>query len=124
MGSFVLGGVSFANLFQKPATKMYPVVAITYTDMTKGHVVNDIDTCILCGICAKKCPSLAITVNKEGGTWSIDPFACIQCYSCVRACPKNCMSMAPQCTAPALSMQSKVMVKEVKEVPAEKQAEG
>jgi formate hydrogenlyase subunit 6/NADH:ubiquinone oxidoreductase subunit I len=96
MGSFHLAGMSLRNFFRKPATKMYPVVAPAYTSRTKGQVVIDIETCILCGICAKKCPSLAIRVDKPARTWSIDPFACIQCNSCVRDCPKDSLRMAPE----------------------------
>ncbi|MCL1880277.1 MAG: 4Fe-4S dicluster domain-containing protein [Actinomycetia bacterium] len=111
MGSFVLGGVTFGNLFKKPATKMYPVVAPTYTAMTKGSIVNDIEACSLCSICAKKCPSLAINVDKPGKTWEIDPFACIQCYTCVRACPKDCLTMLAQYTAPSTTKEYKTLVK-------------
>ncbi|MDR3308223.1 MAG: 4Fe-4S binding protein [Coriobacteriales bacterium] len=98
MGSFYLTKMSLRNLFKKPATKMYPVAAPVYTPMTKGHVENDIETCILCGICEKKCPTLAIVVDKPAETWTIDPFACIQCYTCIRACPKSSLTMLPQYT--------------------------
>jgi len=123
MGSFVLGGMSFANLFKKPATKMYPVVAPTYTAMTKGHIVNDIDTCILCSICAKKCPSLAITVDKPNKTWSIDPYSCIQCYNCVRSCPKGSLTMLPQYTKVSTVMESITIVKPDAEPSAEAAAD-
>jgi ech hydrogenase subunit F len=79
--------------------------------MTKGHVVNDIEVCILCGICEKKCPSLAITVDKPAETWIIDPFACIQCYSCIRTCPKDCLTMLPQYTGASTEKCSRSITK-------------
>ena len=88
--------MSLGNLFKKPATKLYPVVAPAYTSRTKGQVDIDIDSCILCGICAKKCPSLAIVVDKPTRSWSIDRFACVQCNSCVRDCPKDSLRMMPE----------------------------
>jgi len=115
LGSFVLGGVSFANLFKKPATKMYPKVQPAYTPMTKGHIVNDIEACTLCGVCAKKCPSDAIVVDKPGRAWSIDPFACIQCNNCVRACPQHCMTMAIQYTSPSTTKEVLTLIKPEKE---------
>jgi ech hydrogenase subunit F len=69
--------------------------------MTKGHVSNEIKDCIFCGICEKRCPTHAITVSKEDESWTIDNFACIQCISCVRSCPKKCLVMEPDYTKPA-----------------------
>ncbi len=120
MGSFHLTKMSFKNLVKKPATKMYPVVAPTYTKMTKGHIACDIKTCILCGICEKRCPTYAITVNKPDETWTINRFACIQCYSCVRACPKTCLDMKPDYTKAATEM-STVTIKKP-ELTAEEKA--
>ena len=69
----------------------------------KGHVVNDVDRCILCGICQKRCPCAAIVVDKPARTWTIDRFRCVQCGSCVRECPKDCLTMEPTYTPPATS---------------------
>ena len=79
------------NLVSKPKTrrteKEYPVG-------TRGHVENDMDVCVLCGLCSIKCPTHAITVDKAAKTWSIRPMSCIQCRCCVDNCPKKCLSMA------------------------------
>jgi ech hydrogenase subunit F len=98
--------MSLRNLFKKPATKMYPVVAPTYTKMSKGHVSCEITDCILCSICEKRCPTHAITVNKPSETWTIDNFSCIQCLSCVRNCPKKCLTMDPEYTKAAVKKSS------------------
>jgi formate hydrogenlyase subunit 6/NADH:ubiquinone oxidoreductase subunit I len=101
MGSFHLTKMSLRNLLKKPATKMYPVVEPTFTARSKGHVTCDMETCILCGICQKRCPTHAIVVSKPDETWAIDNFSCIQCLSCVRACPKKCLTMEPSYTKAA-----------------------
>ncbi|MEG2638718.1 MAG: 4Fe-4S binding protein, partial [Clostridiales bacterium] len=69
MAAFKMGKVVLRSLFKKPATLMYPVVPREYTPITKGHMTIDIDTCIFCGLCAKKCPTNAITIDREARTW-------------------------------------------------------
>lgn len=71
-----------------------------YPERTRGHVEINIDTCVLCGLCAKKCPADAIAVDRAARTWSIQRFGCIQCNSCVESCPKKSLSMAQTYPAP------------------------
>jgi formate hydrogenlyase subunit 6/NADH:ubiquinone oxidoreductase subunit I len=113
MGSFHLAKMSLRNLLKKPATRMYPVVAPTYTSRSKGHVICEINDCTLCSICERRCPTHAIAVSKPDGTWIIDNFSCIQCLSCVRGCPRKCLTMEPDYTKPA---QEKSLVTIKKEV--------
>ncbi len=88
------------NLFSKPATRLYPFEERVYTERTRGHVANDMDLCVLCGLCSIKCPTHAITVDKAGQTWSIRPMSCIQCRCCVDNCPKKSLSMEPKFQEP------------------------
>ena len=99
------------NLFSKPATTEYPFVKKEYPEGTRGFVEIDIDACILCGMCARKCPSNVITVNKEKNEWVISPFGCISCANCVIACPKKCLSMNKQYTSPDTEKNIKSFVK-------------
>ncbi len=78
------------NLFSKPKTRK---VEKEFPAGTRGHVENDMDLCILCGLCSIKCPTHAITVDKNEKTWSIRPMSCIQCRCCVDNCPKKSLSM-------------------------------
>ena len=78
------------NLVSKPKTRR---VEKEYPAGTRGHVENDMDVCVLCGLCSIKCPTHAITVDKVAKTWSIRPMSCIQCRCCVDNCPKKCLSM-------------------------------
>lgn len=99
MGSFKLGGMTFGSLFKKPETLLYPAQTKAPYAQQKGHIVNDVDACILCGMCMRVCPCRCIAVEKKERRWEIDPFACIQCGSCVRSCPTHCLTMDPAPTA-------------------------
>ncbi len=88
------------NLFSKPATRKYPQQPRNYPERTRGQIAIDIDSCVFCGLCAKKCPTGAITVNRADKTWSIERFGCIQCASCIESCNKNSLSMLRSYTAP------------------------
>ena len=101
MAALKMGKVVLRSLFKKPATLMYPVVPREYTPVTKGHMAIEEEKCIVCGICAKKCPTNAISIDKEARTWSIQRMNCIQCNCCAWACPKDALHMEPQYTAPS-----------------------
>ncbi len=81
------------NLFSKPATLMYPFKKREFFDGTRGHIAIEQDKCIYCGICAIKCPTKAIKVDREKKTWEIDPGKCIICGACTEACPKKCLEI-------------------------------
>lgn len=100
MSLFSFTKTELRNLFSKPATRPYPQQPREYPARTRGHIENDMDVCILCGLCSKKCPTGAITVDRTGKTWSISRFSCIQCGYCVESCPKKCLSMKQTYTQP------------------------
>lgn len=108
MGSFKLGKMTLSGLFKQPETLLYPVQVKTPPAGLKGHVKNDVTACILCGICQKRCPAGAITVDKPARTWSINRFRCVQCGSCVRECPKQCLTMEPTYAPCATSKHAEV----------------
>lgn len=89
------------NLFHKPATRLYPQQPRKYPQRTRGQVGIDIDACIFCGMCMRKCPTGAITVERANKTWTIQRFGCIQCSCCVESCPKKCLHMEQQYPHPA-----------------------
>ena len=106
------------NLFHKPATRLYPFVTRVYPARTRGHIGIEIDKCILCGICSKKCPTGAITVNRETKEWSIKRMGCIQCGACTEVCPKKCLSMEQTYTTPGSVKTVDSFVQPPKETPA------
>ena len=100
MKTFRIAKVLFKSLFKKPATLMYPVVQREWQERTRGSIDLYSEACILCGICARRCPADAIEVDRKAGTWTIHRMQCIQCGECVAACPKKCLGMNNQYTEP------------------------
>lgn len=112
---YKITGMTLKNLMKRPVTKRYPFEPQVYTSRTRGHIKNDIDTCILCGICVKTCPGVALAVDKPAATWTINPFSCVQCMACVRVCPKKCLTMEPEYTPVAGTMSSQTLTKPASE---------
>lgn len=88
-------GTVLKNLFSKPVTVNYPKEPAVYPERSRGHIEIDMDSCILCGLCMRSCPSGALAVDRAAGTWSIDRFDCIQCGYCAQKCPKQCLTIVP-----------------------------
>ncbi len=93
-------GFALKNLFSKPATYGYPFVKKEYKERYRGKITIDIDDCLFCGLCSRKCPSGAITVDRNARTWSIERMGCVQCANCVEACPKKCLHTENEYTTP------------------------
>lgn len=115
MNIMVFAKTAFHNLFSKPATRPYPFAPRQYPERTRGHIEIDIDNCIFCGLCSKKCPCGAITVDRAGKSWSIDRFGCIQCGYCVESCNKHSLSMKNTYTEPAARKTTDTYVQQPKE---------
>lgn len=108
----------FRNLGSKPATRLYPFEKRENFKDTRGQISGvDIDACIFCSICEKKCPALAIKVNKAEKSWEINQMKCIVCNVCSEACPKKCILTSEQYKAPVFTKHT------VKEVQQPKEAE-
>ena len=80
------------NLISIPATRRYPFEKRHPFENSRGLLENDIVKCVFCGLCAIKCPSQCISVDKKKGVWQCDPFACIFCGVCVDCCPEKSLS--------------------------------
>ena len=83
----------FKSLVQKPATHKYPFEPMPKDPLVRGQITIDIDQCIFCGLCARKCPTHAIKVVKDEKSWEISRFQCIVCNACAEVCPKKCLLM-------------------------------
>ncbi len=88
------------NLLSGPATLMYPKRKRSFTAITRGRVEVDIDKCIFCGMCSRRCPTYAIAVTKDSREWQIDRLKCCTCNLCVEICPVKCLSMENQYSPP------------------------
>jgi len=112
----------FKNLVSKPATRMYPFEKREPFKDSRGQIEGcEIDKCIFCGICQRKCPANAIVVNKAEKSWEINQFKCVICNACVEACPKKCIvASASHKTAASTKETLKIVQPEKK---ADKEAE-
>ena len=70
------------NFVSRRATRLYPLEVRPPFDGVRGALCNDVTLCNFCGICAAKCPSRCIGVDKKSATWQCDPFACVFCGIC------------------------------------------
>lgn len=84
----------------KPATRLYPAERREPYAAVRGHIRFIHDTCIFCTLCAKKCPTDAIVVDRKERRWTIDRRKCILCGSCVEACRKACLVCENERSAP------------------------
>ncbi|HHW04181.1 MAG TPA: 4Fe-4S binding protein [Thermoanaerobacterales bacterium] len=91
------------NLAKKPVTRMYPDVKRNYFENTRGHLINDMEKCVLCGICQRVCPSNCIKVNRDEARWEYNPFECVLCGVCVERCVKKSLKLDSAYRQPASS---------------------
>ena len=69
------------------------VKGVCHKVLPKGRLICN-NTCVYCGICAKKCPEGAITVDRATKTWEVDESKCTKCGTCVASCPKKALEFA------------------------------
>lgn len=113
------------NAFGKPATRMYPFEKREAFENARGQLEIDVDNCIFCGICQRKCPSTCLKVDKASSKWELDPYNCVICGVCVEACPKKCLYLNKSHRTPAYvkKMDTQIGKPPVKKAPAEKPAQ-
>ncbi len=81
------------NIMNRPATRAYPFVKNEPIAGSRGRLEIDIDACIFCSMCVRKCPANALKVSRDPKSWTLDPYRCIVCGACVEGCPKKCLFM-------------------------------
>ncbi|HET6461751.1 MAG TPA: 4Fe-4S binding protein [Syntrophales bacterium] len=81
------------NLFTGYATRLYPVQVREPFENARGHITFNEDKCIMCGACAQRCPSVAITVEKKKNILTFYPLRCLVCEVCVHVCPSDAIDL-------------------------------
>jgi len=103
MAYFAMSRLALKWALAKPPTSRYPFEARRTLPGSRGQLVFTRDTCVFCTVCAKKCPTGALTVNRAQKKWAIDRLRCITCGYCVEACPKKSLALTVTHTAPTVT---------------------
>jgi len=74
------------NLFRRRFTRKYPDEKPIIPEGFRGKIEHSREKCIYCGMCARYCPSHAISVDPKEKTWRVDYGRCIFCQQCEEVC--------------------------------------
>jgi hydrogenase-4 component H/formate hydrogenlyase subunit 6 len=107
---------ALANLFRRRFTQRYPKVKPEVPGDLRGKLYHDRGKCIYCGLCAKYCPSHAITVDLQKKIWTHDLGKCLFCGQCEETChnlpKKDAIKMSPDFELASRSQKGLVRVHE------------
>lgn len=81
--------------YQKPAREK-TVCVVDKPVVEKKYPKPDLDTCVYCTLCAKKCPAEALEVDRKEKIWKLKKGKCVSCGLCAKNCPKKCITMEVQ----------------------------
>jgi len=95
------GLTALRSLFKKPATTSWPATPYVPVEGARGSLRFSAETCTYCSLCALKCPTGAISVDRVKKAWVLDRFKCIVCAACVDACQKSALVSDPNFAAPS-----------------------
>jgi len=87
----------------KPATTQYPFEPRRVIPQSRGRLAFTKANCVYCTVCAKKCPTAALVVNRARKKWGIDRLRCISCGYCVEACPKQALQLSTDHESPTIT---------------------
>lgn len=96
------------RMFEEPKpTQQYPEQRKQFHASYRGRPVlvreNGVERCVACGLCARVCPPLAITVvasetadrkERQPAVFEIDMLRCIFCGFCEEVCPEEAIVMS------------------------------
>jgi ech hydrogenase subunit F len=108
MPYFEMSKLALKWAFKKPATSRYPFEPRRAFAGSRGGLVFTKDNCVYCTVCAKKCPTSALVVNRAQKKWAIDRLRCITCGYCVEVCPKKALALATDHAGPTVTKDREV----------------
>lgn len=103
MGYFGMSKLALKWALTKPPTTQYPFSPRVALTGSRGQLTFAIETCVYCNVCAKRCPTGALTVDRKQKRWMIDRLRCIVCGLCVEVCPKKSLDMTTGHAAPTVT---------------------
>ena len=53
------------NLLSSSVTKSYQEEKNYNYELTRGHIEINTEDCLYCGLCSRKCPTEAISINRQ-----------------------------------------------------------
>ncbi len=110
MPYFEMSRMALKWAVRKPPTTRYPFEPRRMLTGSRGRLVFTKDNCVYCTVCAKKCPTGALVVNRAKKEWAIDRLRCITCGYCVEVCPKKSLQLKPSHDGPAVTKDLEVGV--------------
>jgi ech hydrogenase subunit F len=93
MPYFEMTSLALRWALKKPPTTRYPFEPRRAIAASRGRLSFDKGSCVYCTVCAKRCPTGALGVNRAQKKWTIDRLLCITCGYCVEACPKKSLEL-------------------------------
>lgn len=89
-----MAGRALHGLVSKPPTRRYPLEVRDPFPGARGTLEFDLDSCIFCMLCARKCPTGAITCLRDERYFAIEQLNCIACGICVDVCSKDSLRLS------------------------------
>jgi formate hydrogenlyase subunit 6/NADH:ubiquinone oxidoreductase subunit I len=103
MPYFEMSKLALKWALSKPATTRYPFEPRRPIAGSRGRLVFTKTNCVYCTVCAKRCPTGALTVVRAQKKWSIDRLLCISCGCCVEVCPKASLTLSTEHGVPTVT---------------------
>jgi formate hydrogenlyase subunit 6/NADH:ubiquinone oxidoreductase subunit I len=103
MAYFSMSLLALKWAVKSPVTTRYPFAPRLELPGSRGALVFTKESCVFCTVCAKRCPTGALVVNRSKRKWAIDRLRCIACGYCVEACPKDSLTFAARHMGPAIT---------------------
>ena len=91
-------GELLRHLFKRPFTVKYPFERRPKIEGVRGRIEIDLNKCIGCGLCAKMCPSSAITIEGRGREAKLTYYVgkCLFCGLCAEVCPRKAIEITEE----------------------------
>ena len=88
MPFFQISKLAIKSAIKKAATRLYPFQIRPDIAKTRGRIEMHIENCTFCTLCARKCPTGAIEIDRKSipRVFTLDRFKCVLCSACVDAC--------------------------------------